>query len=354
MDAAGAVDAPAGTVYTVPFSLRVIFPEVGTENIGPSRGARFDGNDLGLLCVVVFWGVNLTVVKFALHEMLPLAFNGLRFTAAAVTLLFLLKARGETLGSSSKDRLALMLAGFMGHTAYQVLFIEGIVRTTASHAALIFGISPVAVAILSLLVGHEKIRPAGWAGAALAFGGVYLIMAGQPPAGGPPSSIEGDMLVLAAALCWCAYTVMARPLLDRHSPLKVTAISMGWGVLLMLPFCAPSIARQEWREVGPGAWLAAAYSFLFALVIAYLLWYRSVKKVGNVRTTVYSNLVPVTGTLAGWLFLGERLYPALGLGAAAIFAGIALTRFNAPRVKAGREGSGARVADATVELGEEF
>src|SRR6266850_1825868 len=84
MDAAGAVDAPAGTVYTVPFSLRVIFPEVGTENIGPSRGARFDGNDLGLLCVVVFWGVNLTVVKFALHEMLPLAFNGLRFTAAAV------------------------------------------------------------------------------------------------------------------------------------------------------------------------------------------------------------------------------------------------------------------------------
>jgi probable blue pigment (indigoidine) exporter len=94
------------------------------------------------------------------------------------------------------------------------------------------------------------------------------------------------------------------------------------------------MARQDWKLVTPKVWAATGYSFLFALVISYILWYRSVHKVGNVRTAVYSNLVPVTGTLAGWIFLGERLYPALGLGAAAIFAGIALTRMQRPASQA--------------------
>lgn len=326
------------------------------ESAPRARGARFDANDLGLLCVVFIWGLNLPVVKFALGEMRPLAFNAARFTLASLTLLALLRWQGETYATGRRDLLALIGAGFLGHTAYQVFFIEGISRTTASHAALIFGISPVTVAILSLILGHERIPASGWAGAALAFGGVYLIMAGKAPAAGPAPSLTGDLLVFIAALCWCVYTVMARPLLARHSPLKVTALSMGWGVLLMLPFCVPSVVGQAWGEVGAWTWLATFYSFLFALVIAYLLWYRSVKKVGNVRTAVYSNLVPVTGTLAGWAFLGERLYPALGLGAAAIFAGIALTRVNT--FAESRAGRGTMAAGAATgmaaDLGEEF
>jgi drug/metabolite transporter (DMT)-like permease len=285
-----------------------------------------DMNDLGLLGVVLIWGLNLTIVKVALREVFPLAFNGVRFALATLTLLLLLRRFGESYGTSRRDGLKLAGLGLIGHTAYQILFIEGLSKTTASHTALIFGVTPVVVAILSLILGHEHVTGAGWAGAALAFGGEYLIIAGKAPSGGPAPSPLGDLLVLAAAFCWCFYTVLAKPLLARHSPLKVTAISMTWGFLGMLPFCVPSMARQEWKTLSPKVWAATGYSFLFALVISYILWYRSVHKVGNVRTAVYSNLVPVTGTLAGWIFLGERLYPALGLGAAAIFGGIALTR----------------------------
>jgi len=311
-----------------------------------------DANDLGLLCVVVIWGLNLAVVKFALGEMLPLAFNAARFGLATIMLLALLRRQGESLKMSRRDLILLIVAGFLGHTAYQLFFIEGIARTTASHAALIFGISPVVVALLSMAVGHERIRASGWIGAALALAGVYVIMAGKAPSGGTPPSLTGDLFVLVAAISWCAYTVMARPLLARHSPLKVTTVSMSWGVLLMLPLCAPQVIRQPWGDLSPGIWLAMGYSCVFALVVAYILWYRSVKQVGNMKTAIYSNLVPVTGTLAGWLFLGERLYPALGLGAAAIFGGIALTKMNTA--------ADAPVADRSApdeivgDLGEEF
>jgi drug/metabolite transporter (DMT)-like permease len=328
--------------------------EFMTRTAKSARGHGFGANDLGLMGVVVIWGLNLTVIKFAIQEVRPLAFNAARFTLAAVILLLLLRLRGESFRTGRRDLVALMAAGVMGHTAYQVLFIEGIARTTASHAALIFGISPVVVAILSSMLGHERIGTPGWGGAALAFGGVYIIIAGTAPSGGPAPSMTGDLLVLGAAVTWCIYTVMAHPLLTRHSPLKVTALSLGWGVLLMLPFCAPSIARQDWRGIGTWGWIATLYSSLFALVVAYLLWYRSVKKVGNVRTAVYSNLVPVTGTLAGWIFLGEPLYPALAIGAVAIFCGIALTRWNLPQRGIAEPADTGASADMAATLGEEY
>lgn len=292
----------------------------------PRRGLALDANDLGLLGVVVIWGLNMSIVKTVLKDMSPLAFNAVRFTLASATLLALLHRFGESFRTSRKDMLSLLGLGLIGHTAYQVLFIEGISLTTASHTALIFGISPVVVAILSQRLGHEHVSAASWAGAVLAFGGEYLIIAAKAPVEGPPSSLRGDLLVLAAAFCWCFYTVLARPLLAKHSPLKVTALSMSWGYLAMIPLCIPSVLRQSWGSLGWKVWGGIFYSFLFALVVSYLLWYRSVHKVGNVRTAVYSNLVPVSGTLAGWAFLGERLYPALALGAGAIFAGILLTR----------------------------
>jgi drug/metabolite transporter (DMT)-like permease len=290
------------------------------------RPFKLSGNDLGLLGVVLIWGFNLPLVKIALREFEPLAFNAVRFSLASILLLLLLRGYGESLRTSRKDMLWLLGLGLLGQTAYQVFFIEGIDRTTASHTALIFGVTPVLVAVLSLLLGHERVGGAGWAGAALAFGGEYLIIAGKAPAEGPTPTLRGDLLILAAALCWCLYTVLAHPLLARHSPLKVTTLSVVWGTLGMIPFCLPAIAAQSWRSIPPAMWAAAVGSSLFALVIAYLLWYRSVHRVGNVRTAVYSNLVPVSGTLAGWSILGERLYPLLAVGAAAIFAGIALTR----------------------------
>ncbi len=43
----------------------------------------------GLLLTAFFWGVNFAVVKFALAEIPPLVFNGLRFVVAASTMLIL-------------------------------------------------------------------------------------------------------------------------------------------------------------------------------------------------------------------------------------------------------------------------
>lgn len=69
------------------------------------------------------------------------------------------------------------------------------------------------------------------------------------------------------------------------------------------------------------------YSGLLSLALAYLLWYRGVQVLGNNRTAIYSNLVPVMALLTAWLWLGE-VPTALQLGGAAIIlAGLTTARF---------------------------
>ncbi len=68
------------------------------------------------------------------------------------------------------------------------------------------------------------------------------------------------------------------------------------------------------------------YSALFALCIAYTIWYAAVREIGSARTSVYSNVVPLVAMGTAALFLGETLDARKLAGAAAVLVGVALTR----------------------------
>ena len=301
-----------------------------------ARARRFVlRNDVEILAAVLFWAFNMTVVKLALRTIDPLAFNLIRFLCASGLLLLVARLREGSLRIEPRDRGRLILAGLVGHAIYQICFIEGVSRTTASSASLLFGASPVVIAVVSRLAGHERIHLAGAAGALLGFYGVFLIVGGAGVAGAgspiPSTQIAGDLLIVAGVICWAIYTVVSRSLLRTYSPLRLTALSMSIGTVILIPLSLPAAMRQDWAAVSPQSWAGLCYSFLFALVISYVVWYRSVKAVGAVRTAIYSNLVPVFGTIFGVWLLGERLTAGLGFGAACIMGGIALTRLQGRR-----------------------
>lgn len=308
---------------------------------------RFGRNDLELLAAVLFWGFNMTVVKIGLREVEPLAYNVVRFVCASIVLVTLARRHEGSLAVSGGDLRRVVLLGVIGHTLYQICFIEGLARTSASSASLLFASTPLVVALLSRLAGHEHVSWTAAVGTVLGFMGVLLIVSGgagsrAPETGaaawstaalaqgaaapGPGSEILGNALIFGAVLCWSTYTVLARPLLMRHSPLRVTALTLAVGTIFLVPPALPEVMNEDWGSVSVVAWAGLVYSFVFALVVSYVIWYRSVKEVGNVRTAVYSNLVPLVGTGFGVWLLGERLSPGLWSGAACILGGIILSR----------------------------
>ncbi len=289
--------------------------------------SRFGVLDLLLVLVVVAWGANLSVIKVAVGEFPVHAFNALRMvTAGAAFALLLGRMRPDERRIAPADRRRVVVLGLVGGTFYQVLFVSGVPMTSVANTGLIFGLTPVVVSIFSSVVGHEELPWTRWAGGLLSVVGLYFVVGAG--AAVTRASLTGDALVFVAMLFWSTYSVASRPLLGRYSPTMLTAWASIIAVPLYVAFAVPSLAATRWDDVSWLGWTLMLWSSTFCLVIAYVVWYTGVQRLGATRTSAYSNLTPIAAMAVAWLWLGETVTLGQGVGAAAILGGVFLTRLS--------------------------
>ncbi len=299
----------------------------GMAETANGRNSKFGASDALMLMAVVMWGVNFSLIKIALRELSPGGFNGIRLLLTAVVFCLLMGMVKERFAVSRKDFWKLLAIGVAGNTIYQLLFIKGISLTTASNSSLILSMSPIFVALMSALLRLEKIHWAAWSGIFISFFGLYMVIAEQN--GGlrfSAQNLQGDLLIFLGTILWASYTVFAKPYLETISPLKFSAITVGLGTIFYLPFTARDVIHIPWRMISWRAWLALFFSALFGLVLGYLIWYYSVKRVGNAKTAVYNNMTPVFTVFFAVIFLQEKFGAFQAFGAVVILAGVYLTR----------------------------
>ncbi|HXW03731.1 MAG TPA: DMT family transporter [Vicinamibacterales bacterium] len=303
--------------------------------------------DALLLLMTLIWGTNYSIVKFAFAEIDAQAFNAARMGLASLVFLGLMAAirrlrarRGLARPAADEDSLASIFVtsapitprdwmglaglGLVGHCLYQFLFIGGLARTSVANSSLILAATPVLIALATAVLGHDRVGLRYWIGATLSMAGIYVVIGEGFRL--DPAAIGGDLMVSAAVCCWAAYTIGARQLMARHSPVGVTGLSMSIGTLLYVPLVAARVHAAPWGALPAATWLALLYSSLFALCVAYTIWYAAVRRIGSARTSVYSNVVPIVAMGTAVLFLGEPIGPSKVLGATAVLAGVALTR----------------------------
>jgi drug/metabolite transporter (DMT)-like permease len=99
--------------------------------------------------------------------------------------------------------------------------------------------------------------------------------------------------MLLASVTWALYTILGGSLSRRYSPLKVTALGMLTGTPFLILLSANELLHQQWTTVSMKGWVGVCYSFLLAGVVSFVVWDVNGHKVGNTRTAIFSNLVPV-------------------------------------------------------------
>lgn len=305
------------------------------------RSPRFSRLDGFLFLMVLIWGTNYSIIKSALQQIDEQAFNALRLAIASSAMLaanLAVRRMGRRGHASSvfhtparltrADWVRLVGLGLIGHCLYQYLFIGGLARTSVANSALVISLSPVVITFLTVLVSHEPVGLRHWTGTILSVVGIYIVIGRGAHIGG--SSTRGDLMMLGAVLCWGLYTIGARPLMIRHSPVGVTALSMLLGTIVYIPLMSRHLASVDWSAVSAVTWGKLIYSALFALSIAYTIWYAAVREIGSARTSVYSNLLPIVAMATAYVWLHEPVGFAKMAGAAAVLGGVGLTRL-APR-----------------------
>jgi drug/metabolite transporter (DMT)-like permease len=313
---------------------------------------RLSRLDRLLLLMTLIWGTNYAIVKSAFRDIDPQAFNALRLVLASTVMVATSRLAGRWHAQAAAsgagvaevasifhtpapvtrgDWIRLAWLGLVGHCLYQFLFVGGLAKTSVANGALLVSATPIVITLLSTLSGKERIGALHWAGTLLSLLGIYIVVGRGAHVTG--ASLNGDLRLMAAVVCWALYTIGARPLMARHSPVGVTALSMLIGTIIYVPLAAPNMSRVPWGAISTITWVKLVYSSVFAICVAYTIWYAAVREIGSARTSVYSNLLPIVAMITASVWLHEPIGAAKILGAAAVLAGVALTRIGQARLQ---------------------
>jgi drug/metabolite transporter (DMT)-like permease len=195
------------------------------------------------------------------------------------------------------------------------------------HGVAILAGLPVFTGLWAALVFRR--RPGVWwlCGCAIALVGEGVIIAVRTGGNDGPATLGGDLLVLAAALAVSSGYVSGALLVPRGVSSATTTY---WGVILGALVLAPLglglVAGGHVPHADARSWAAVLFLAVMVSIVAYIGWYWALARGGIMRMAPLMFLQPISGLVLAALVLGERLTPALAVGAAAVLGGVAIAR----------------------------
>lgn len=280
------------------------------------------------ITAALIWGINYPLVKLVLQSVPESRFLLIRFMASVILLASYLLVSGEGIRVNRNHYSRILLLGLLGVGFYNILWTCGIHRTTAANAALLISTSPIFTGIYAVATKEEKVNPGTWTGTILAFGGVYLII-GQTPGtefSFSSTAFIGNLLILSGSVLFALYAIVAKPLLNYYSPVKLTTLAMAWGLPVIVlydvyqnpGFTLSAIRVPDWLEIG--------FIIVFGTIAAYVFWYKGIQQTSPVKATIFHYIVPVTSMILGAIFLDELITSGQLLGAIFVFLGLIIVK----------------------------
>jgi drug/metabolite transporter (DMT)-like permease len=292
----------------------------------PPAQPGFGRIDLLLLLMAALWGANFFAVQYGTAHMPGLAFNTSRMALGATVMLVLTVLVVREPWPSRDDTLRMLAYGVIGNGIYQYFFVMGLSRARGGSASLILAASPAALALLGWLTKTEKMSRFLVAGVAMSVIGVSMVMLGDNATPGHGGTWLGSVYLALAVITWATYATLLRPLTQRVNGLQLTLITLLGGLVPLLVLTGGDMLTTEWQTLSWRTWAAMAYAGLGAIVVAYVIYYYGLKKLGATRTSLYANLQPFVAILVAWQFQNDT--PTLWqlMGFLCITGGLLLAR----------------------------
>jgi len=268
---------------------------------------------IALFTVNLLYGANYVVAKGVMPKYVgPNGFILMRVLGAIIlfwsVLLFTLEKVAK------KDLVTLALCGLVGVGINQLLFFNGLMRTSPLNASLIMTATPIIVFILSMLFLKEKATKNKLIGIGLgAIGSVNLILLGNNASGTDASSL-GDLFIILNAVSYSIYLVLVKPLMAKYRPLTVITWVFTFGLIYVLiwPFSSSEFLAVEWQAMPVDIPWRIAFVVIGVTFLPYLLTVLAMKNVSPSVASSYIYFQPMIASVFIYLsfVLGLEDYTA--------------------------------------------
>lgn len=279
------------------------------------RRDAVDGAAVALMLFLTFaWGLNGVAAKISNQGFDPVFVTIVRSAIGAACVFAWCQWRGISLFDRDGTLKGGLAAGALFGIEFALIF-TGLDYTTVARGALMVNTMPFWVLIGAHFLLGERMSLVKVAGTLLAFGGVALVFSDKLSLPGP-EAIIGDLMSLAAGVCWAATIIVIKTTrLATARAEKTLLYQLAVAPLVTLPlllFTGPVL-----RDVGLVPIASILFQAIFIVAFTYLLWFWLMRRYPAAGLSSFAFLTPAFGVLAGGLLLDEplslRIFLALGL-----------------------------------------
>jgi drug/metabolite transporter (DMT)-like permease len=279
-----------------------------------------------LALVVIFWANAFVAIKYLLDRegLDPMQLTVLRFLPASALMLVMMFAiyKPQKIFSVWRQEWpGIAMYGITGVLGYNLALNYGESRIAAGTASLIVGLSPILTLIASNLALKEKITARKLGGIIAAFVGLFIVVRWGAKEAISFNYLLGVLITFGAPLSWAVYTIVGKPMVQRHDPNLITMSAVAWGSLPLMFFLPPV---KTMAAISAKGWGALLFLSLVCTIFGFLVWSWALKKTEAARLGAIVYLIPLVAIVSGLLFLREAPTAGLIAGGLVLIAGVVM------------------------------
>ncbi|MEM1235497.1 MAG: DMT family transporter [Pseudomonadota bacterium] len=271
---------------------------------------------LGLIFAFA-WSSAFTSARIIVAEAPPILILSFRFFLSGIIACAIAWWLGQSFRLTRPQWRATIIFGVCQNALYLGLNFVAMQWIEASLAAIIASAMPLIVALAGWMVFGDRVGPLGLAGLLAGMAGVALIM-GVRLTGG--ADLLGIAFCVIGVLALAAATLSLRTASSGGNFMVIVGLQMIIGAVILLP---PGLALESWDVTWSLTLIAAfVYTTLVPGLLATIIWFELVNRIGAVKAATFHFLNPFFGVAVAAVLLGEALGWLDILGVVVITLGI--------------------------------
>ena len=261
--------------------------------------------DYFLLTILsLIWASAFFNIKIATYSFGPVTIAFLRVFFGAIPVLLLCYFKNIKVEAFSKDWHWFAIIGFINLVAPFFLIAYGVKSVQSNLAAILMSTTPLSSTVLAhFYTKNEKFNLVKTIGILIGFSGIVFLFSDNLLI--DENNFVSALLILLGSTCYVVGGVLTLKISKKKNE-NVTGSILIWAIIILLPLTF--LIEQPFQTIPrTDSLISAIYLGIVPTGIAWLLRFRILTRNGLIFQSQVSYLIPIFGTILGYIFLKELI-----------------------------------------------
>ena len=276
-----------------------------------------------LTLLALIWASAFFNIKIATYSFGPITIAFLRVFFGAIPVLLLCYFKKIKIEAFSKDWHWFAMIGFINLVVPFFLIAYGVKSVQSNLAAILMSTTTLSSTVLGhFYTKNEKFNLVRTIGVLIGFSGIVYLFSDNILIN--ENNFISALLILLGATCYVIGGVLTLKISKKKNE-NVTSSILIWASIILMPLV--SIIEQPWQSIPRlDSTISVIYLGLVSTGIAWLLRFRILVTNGLIFQSQVSYLIPIFGTILGYIFLKELITIKVLVSLIAVVIGIYFVR----------------------------